>query len=133
MTGRSVLVAATVVAATGVAIGGGLWVAADESDRELGRSTTMTPGGARRLARELVGEQEALKPRLPVLHCKLATPRQRYWCRSARPYTVAGVTADLLRPGRDSDRGMFCVMKSEEGELWSIEVADRFDCTLLPE
>jgi hypothetical protein len=28
---------------------------------------------------------------------------------------------------------MFCVMKSEEGELWSIEIAERFECTLLPE
>jgi hypothetical protein len=133
MTGRSVLMVATVAAAIGVAIGGGLWVAADESERELRLSTTMTPGEARRLARELVREEEALKPRLPVLHCRLATPRQRYWCRSARPYTVASVTADLLRPRRDSHRRMFCVMKSEEGELWSIEIAERFECTLLPE
>jgi hypothetical protein len=112
---------------------GGSWVAADESERELRLSTTMTPGEGRRLARKLVREEEALKPRLPVLHCRLATPRQRYWCRSARPYTVASVTADLLRPRRDSHRRMFCVMKSEEGELWSIEIAERFECTLLPE
>jgi hypothetical protein len=56
---------------------------------------------------------------------------ERYWCSSARPYTVASVTADLLRPRRDSHRRMFCVMKSEEGELWSIEIADRFQCALL--
>ena len=122
---------ATAAAATGVAIGGGLWLAADESERELRPSTTITPAEARRVARELVREQEALKPRLQVLHCKLATPRQRYWCSSARPYTVASVTADLLRPRRDPHRRMFCVMKSEEGELWSIEIADRFQCTLL--
>jgi hypothetical protein len=105
---------ATVAAAIGVAIGGGSWVAADESERELRLSTTMTPGEARRLARELVREEEALKPRLPVLHCRLATPRQRYWCRSARPYTVASVTADLLRPRRDSYRRMFCVMRAKK-------------------
>lgn len=132
VTRRSVLVVATVVAAAGVAIGAGLWVAADESERKLRRSTTMTPGEARRLARELVRDVEALKPRLPVLHCKLATPRQRYWCSSARPYTVAGVTADLLRPRRKSP-GSICVMKTEKGELWSIEIADRLQCTLLPE
>ena len=133
MSNRSFVVIATVVAVTGVAVAGGLWVAADESQREQRGSTTMTPAEAQRVARELVRNEEALKPRLPVLRCKLATPRQRHWCSSARPFTVATVTADLLRPRRDSHRSMFCVMKSEEGELWSIEVAGRFDCTLLPE
>ena len=63
VTGRSVLVVATVVAAAGVAFGGGFWVAADESDRELRRSTTLTPGQARRLAIGMVREQKALEPR----------------------------------------------------------------------
>jgi hypothetical protein len=133
MSGQSVLVVATVIAATGVAIGGRLWMATDESEeREQRRSTTMTPAEARTLAREVVGTVKALKPHLPVLHCKLATPRQRYWCRSARPYTVATVTADLLRPRRHAYRSI-CVMKNEKGELWSIEIIERFECTLLPQ
>ena len=79
----------------------------------------MTPQRAARLATSVVLGLEADR-RVPVLQCKLATPRQRYSCRSARRLTAADLdrgdldTAEWLTPGP-----MF--RQERGGDLWTIE------------
>jgi hypothetical protein len=98
MRGRSVIVVATVFAAIGVAIIGAWWSAADEGGGASRPVTTMTPHEAARVAARFVRSFEARRRLVPVLHCKFATPRQRYWCGSARRLTVEVVAAELSRP-----------------------------------
>jgi hypothetical protein len=120
MRGRSVIVVAAVFAAIGVAIGG-WWIAADQRGDGRRPATTVTAHEAARVvARALVREFEAGRLRVPVLHCKLATPRQRYWCGSARRLTAAIVAAQILARPTGPHRTR-CIVKSEEGDLWTIE------------
>lgn len=118
MRGRGVIVVATALAAIGVAIIGGWWSAPDEGGGTRRPATTMTPERAARVAASLVRRLEADRL-VPVLHCKLATPRQRYWCRSAQRLTTAGLAAQILTPPSESHRTR-CIVKSEEGDLWTI-------------
>jgi hypothetical protein len=119
MRGRSVILVATVFAVTGVAIIGGLWSAGDERGSEVRRSTTVTADEAARVAKRvvesLVREVEAGRMRVPVLHCKLTTPRQRYWCGSARRLTPSAILTppDLHQPTS-------CLVQSEAGDLWLV-------------
>jgi hypothetical protein len=129
MTGRSVIVVATVFASTGVAIIGGWRIVVDDRDSEM-RRPTLTAAEAARIAARLVRGLEAERMSLPVLHCKLATPRQRYWCSSARRLTAAVVAAEMLTPRSGSHRTTRCLMKSEEGDLWTIDVAAGRRCFL---
>lgn len=110
---------AAAFATIGVGIIGGWWTASDEGSGTRRPATTMTPQRAARVAASLVWGLEA-DPRVPVLHCKLATPRQRYSCRSARRLTAADLAAEILTPPRGSHRPR-CFVKSEEGDLWTIE------------
>lgn len=96
MRGRSVIVVATVFAAIGAAMIGGWWSASDEGGGARRPATTMTPHRAARVAASVMRTFEANRRLMPVLHCKLATPRQRYWCGSARPLTAANVAAQIL-------------------------------------
>ena len=118
MRGRSVIVVAAVLAATGVAIVGSWWIASDEGGGPSRPATTMTPGEAARGAASFVRYFEARRRLVPVLHCKFATPRQRYWCGSARRLTADVVAAELLRPPGGS-HGFRCVV--EKGDLWTID------------
>jgi hypothetical protein len=143
MTGRNLMAAATVLAAAGVAIIGGWWVAADEPGGQTRRSTISTTARptadeAMRLARRLVRERraevrwlQAQGLRVPVLRCKLATPLERYSCGSARRLTVVNVAADLLMVPSSPHRSFSCVMRTEQGDLWIVNVGDR-QCTLTP-
>jgi hypothetical protein len=92
---------------------------------------TMTAGKAARIARKLVEgfKHHAATGGVPVLHCKLATPRQRYLCADARPWTPGVVAAEILAGTRASERGgnslgatlgTRCVVQSEDGDLWTI-------------
>jgi hypothetical protein len=119
MRGRSVIAVAAAFAAIGVPIIGGWWTASDKGGGTRRPATTMTPQRAARLATSVVRGLEADR-RVPVLHCKLATPRQRYSCRSARRLTAADLAAEILTPPRGSHRPR-CFVKSEEGDLWTIE------------
>ena len=119
MRGRSVIVVGAVFAAIGVPIIGGWWSASDKGGGARRAATTMTPQRAARLATSLVRGLEADR-RVPVLHCKLATPRQRYSCRSARRLTAADLAAEILPPPGGSNR-LRCFAKSEEGDLWTID------------
>ena len=143
MTGRNLMAAATVLAAAGVAIIGGWWVAADEPGGQTRRSTITTTAQptaheamtlAKRLVREHRDEVRQLQARglrVPVLRCKLATELDRYWCGSARRLTVANVAADLSIVPSSPQRSFSCVMRSEQGDLWIVNVGDR-QCTLTP-
>jgi hypothetical protein len=126
MRGRSVIIVGALLAAIGAAIIGGRWSASDEGGGVRRPATTMTPQEAARVAASVVRQWEAQRAQLPVLHCKLATPRQRYWCRSARHLTTAVVAAQILAP-RHGPHKTRCVVKSEEGDLWDIDagVGDR--------
>jgi hypothetical protein len=130
MTGRGVVVVATVLAVTGVAIIGGWWIAADEGGRETHRSTTVTAdeatSAAKRELERLVRAVEAGRLRLPVLHCKLATLRQRYWCGSARRLTRGA----MLTPRNGSHGTTSCLVKSENGDLWLVDAGVGGRCWL---
>jgi hypothetical protein len=119
MRGPSVIVVAAVFAAMGVAIIGAWWSASDEGGGARRPATTMTPQRAARVAASVVRGLEADRL-VPVLHCKFATPRQGYWCGSARRLTAADLAAQLLRPPSGSHR-LRCIVKSEEGDLWTID------------
>ena len=120
MRGRSVTVAAAVFVAIGVAIIGGWWIAADQRGDARRPATTVTAHEATRVAARVVHELKAGQLHVPVLHCKLATPRQRYWCGSARRLTAAILAAEILTLPSDSHRTR-CIVKSEEGDLWTID------------
>ena len=113
------ILVATVFAAIGVAIIGGWWSASDEGGGARRPGTTITPQRAARVAASLVRGLEADRL-VPVLHCKFATPRQRYWCGSARRLKAAILAAQILRPPSASHR-TGCIVKSEEGDLWTID------------
>jgi hypothetical protein len=126
MRGRSVHVVATVLAAIGVAIIGGWWIAADERGGRRSRpATTVTADEAAKVAARVVRELEAGRMAVPVVHCKLATPRQRYWCGSARRLTAAVVAAEILTPPSGSRRTGSCLVRDEEGDLWLIDTVGR--------
>lgn len=119
------MVVTTVFAATTVAIIGGWWIAGDERSSETRRSTTVTAHEAARAAKRevesLVREVEAGRLRLPLLRCKLTTPRQRYWCGSARRLTPAA----LLTPARALRPTTSCLVQREDGGLWLVHGAGR--------
>jgi hypothetical protein len=133
MTKRSAVLIATVVIATGAIIGRS-WVAGDERGSAKRQATTvggaetpMTAAKAARLAGLLVKSYRAPgcgQWCAPVLHCKLATPRQRYLCADARPLTAASLTAEILARPPAPARGPRCVVQSENGDLWTIASAD---------
>jgi hypothetical protein len=121
------MVVATVLAATGVVIIGGWWIAGHERGSETRRSTTVTPDeAAKRVVEGLVREVKAGRSRLPVLRCKLATARQRHWCGSARRLTPAA----LLTPPSRSHGSSICFVQTTEGELWLVDAASRFSCSM---
>jgi hypothetical protein len=122
MNGRSVMVVATVLAAT--AIIGGWWIAADEravDERATAKrpATTMTAHEAARLERaflqRLAREVEAGRVRLPVLDCDRASPDQQFWCASARRLTPAVLAGEISSP--TSGGTTWCPVQSEEGEF----------------
>jgi hypothetical protein len=130
MTKRSAVLIATVVIATGATIGRS-WVAGDE--RGSAKRQTMTVSGAEapmtaamaaKIARRLVEtyKLDAATDGVRVLHCKLATPRQRYWCADARPLTAAALTAEITARPKAQERDQRCVVQSENGDLWTIGV-----------
>jgi hypothetical protein len=129
MRGRSVIVVAAVFAAIGVAIIGGWWIAANQRGDGRRPATTVTAHEATRVAARVVRELKAGRPQVPVLHCKLATPRQPYWCGSARRLTAA-VVAEMLTSPSGSHRSTFCLVKSEEGDLWLIDAGVGERCLL---
>ena len=130
MTKRNAVLIATVVVVTGAAIIGRSWVAGDDRDSAKRQTTTvsgaetpMTAAKAARLARRVVKGIRAPgcgQWCAPVLHCKLATPRQRYLCADARPLTAASLTAEILARPRAPERDTRCVVQSENGDLWTI-------------
>jgi hypothetical protein len=123
------LLIAAVVIATGAAIIGRSWLAGDESGTATRRATTvsaaetMTTAKAARIAKQVVETfaYQAATQGVPVLRCKLATPRQRYWCASARPFTPAVVAAEILAGPRAPERGTRCVVQTEDGDLWTVD------------
>jgi hypothetical protein len=133
---RSVLLIAAVVMATGVAIIGRLWMAGDESGSATRRATTvgtaetMTAAGATRIAKQVVESftKQAATQGVRVLHCKLATPRQRYLCVSARPLTPAVVAAEIFAPPRTPERRARCLVQTEDGDLWTVEAGAASGC-----
>jgi hypothetical protein len=113
-----VVAAVLAAAAIGVAILGGWWIAADRRGDARRPATSVTAHEAARVvARALVREFQAERLRVPVLHCKLATPRQRYLCASARRLTPA----TMLMPPSGSYATTSCLVQSEEGDLWLID------------
>jgi hypothetical protein len=125
MKGSALLIAALVVA-TGAALIGRSWVTGDQSGSRTRPATTvsaaetMTPAKAARIAKQMVetwASQAATQP-VPVLYCKLATPRQRSLCASARPLTADVVAAEIL--GRSPERGTRCVVQTKAGDLWTV-------------
>jgi hypothetical protein len=128
MTKRSAVLIATAVIATGAIIGRS-WVASDERGSAKRQTTTvsgaeapMTAARAAKIARRLVEtfKLDAATDGVPVLHCKLATPRQRYWCADARPLTAAALTAEIMARPKAQERDTCCVVQSENGDLWTI-------------
>ncbi|HEX2459912.1 MAG TPA: hypothetical protein VHJ58_07160 [Vicinamibacterales bacterium] len=132
MTKRStVVIATTVVVATGAALIGRSWVAGDERGSAKRQTTTvsgaeapMMAAMAAKIARRLVEtyKLDAATDGVRVLHCKLATPRQRYWCADARPLTPAALTAEIIARPKAQERDQRCVVQSENGDLWTIGV-----------
>ena len=97
----------------------------------------MTPAKAAKFAERLVEALEAGVEGwdVPVLRCKLATARQRYWCSNARRLTAAKIAAKILQPegaaNRIPQRGQplspvasastSCVVKTPNGRLWLVD------------
>jgi hypothetical protein len=127
MRGRNVMLVATVLAAIGVTTIGAWWLAADERGGKTRPSTAVTPGETAKAAERLVDDLAQMvegKP-VPVLRCKLATPRQRYWCSNARHVTAANVAAEMLQPADAAHRTTSCVVKTPNGDLWLVDTFGR--------
>jgi hypothetical protein len=127
---RIALLIAAAVVATGAALIGRSWVTGDQSGRPttMRAAKTMTPTKAARIAKQVVegwAYQAAHQP-VPVLHCKLATPRQRELCAFARPLTAAVGAAEIL--GLLPERGTRCVVQTEAGDLWTVSAGAAGRC-----
>jgi hypothetical protein len=127
MGGRNVMFVATVLAAIGVVTIGAWWLAADEREGTTRRSTALTPDEAAKTAKHLVDAlvQMAEGKGAHVLRCKLATPRQRYWCGNARQLTVANMVAELLQPPDAAHGTTSCVVKTPNGDVWLVDTVGR--------
>jgi hypothetical protein len=129
MGGRNVMVVATVLAAIGVITIGAWWLAADERGGKTRPSTAPTSReaaqAAEALVEDLAQQVEVAGVHVPVLRCKLATPRQRYSCSNARRLTVANMAAEILQPADAAHRTTSCVVKTPNGDLWLVDTVGR--------
>ncbi len=131
MGGRTVMFVATVLVAIGVITIGAWWLAADERGGKTGPSTAPTLREVAQAAEAFVEDsaQDAEAAGVPVLRCRLATPRQRYWCSNARRLTVANMTGEFLQRAGEADEAhgitQVCVVKTPNGDLWLIDTFGR--------